>query len=134
MTSKDIKLFMNQIDKIHVKNVTLYDTGELQSIHMTIGKEEIHNKYHKNGQIEDIKYYKNDKQEGIQKKWFPGGQKMYTHFYKNDKQEGIQKAWWENGQKKSATLPFLSNYNKKCDYSQFDLLCIYILTHPTNSL
>ena len=54
--------------------------------------------WYENGQPEYHQFYKDRKQEGKQKGWRENGQLWYQEFYKDGKLEGEQKGWWENGQ------------------------------------
>ncbi len=56
--------------------------------------------WYKNGQLNYIYNYKNEKEEGIQKQWYDNGQLYFEFNYKEGKEEGIQKQWYDNGQLK----------------------------------
>ena len=54
-------------------------------------------RYHRNGQLRELSYYRNGKQEGEMRTFYESGQLQTSRFYQNDEEHGPYKGWHENG-------------------------------------
>jgi antitoxin component YwqK of YwqJK toxin-antitoxin module len=58
---------------------------------------------HKNGEKQEIRIYKDGKEEGLQKFWYDNGNKMSEVNVKRNEQHGLSTFWYKSGNKKSET-------------------------------
>jgi antitoxin component YwqK of YwqJK toxin-antitoxin module len=55
---------------------------------------------HENGQVKELKQYKEGKLDGLESRWYENGQKKGELHWKDGKKDGLWTSWYENGQKR----------------------------------
>ena len=92
--TKTIGVNYNKLEEIdgifHLKGSHLPYTGKSFALH-------------KNGEKQEIRIYKDGKEEGLQKFWYDNGNKMSEVNVKRNEQHGLSTFWYKSGNKKSET-------------------------------
>ncbi len=54
--------------------------------------------WHRNGQVEELRYYLDGVESGTWRRWWPNGQLREEYVYVGGLLQGVSRTWWDNGQ------------------------------------
>jgi antitoxin component YwqK of YwqJK toxin-antitoxin module len=70
----------------------------LKEAYLSGRAENVHQKWHENGQLQEQRGYLNNHKHGIHRGWWPNGKLKFEYNFADDVATGVHQEWYDNGQ------------------------------------